>query len=233
MTESAAARSATRPIAVLFDLDGTLIDSIDLLLGAFRHAFGTVVGRIPPEEAWVAGIGTPLVTQMREFARDEAELETLIAVYRAYQREHHDRLIREFEGARDTLALIHGRGHPTALVTSKIVELAVRALDYTRLHEFIDVVIGADLCERHKPDPEPVHFALRELGYEPERAVFVGDSPHDIGAGNAAGVITVAAHWGPFDAETLERAGPTYSIEHIAQLPALIERLQERAAERR
>lgn len=230
MTDPAPSRSAPRPIAVLFDLDGTLIDSIDLLLGAFRHAFGMVVGRIPPEEAWVAGIGTPLVTQMREFARSEEELETLIATYRAYQREHHDRLIREFEGARDTLALIHGRGHPTALVTSKIVELAVRALDYTRLHEFIDVVIGADLCERHKPDPEPVRLALRELGYAPEEAVFVGDSPHDIGAGNAAGVVTIAAHWGPFDAETLKRADPTYSIDHITQLPAVIDRLGARRA---
>jgi pyrophosphatase PpaX len=112
-----------------------------------------------------------------------------------------------------------------ALVTSKVVELAVRALDYTELREFLDVLVGADSCDRHKPDPEPVLVALRLLGYGAHEAVFVGDSPHDIAAGNAAGVVTVAALWGPFDSATLERATPGYRIAGIGELPALLERV--------
>jgi pyrophosphatase PpaX len=214
--------SPARPRALLFDLDGTLIDSIGLLLSAFRYAFATVAGHVPAEKAWLAGIGTPLVTQMRAFAENDEQLEALITAYRTYQRQHHDRLLRQFDGVRETLSLLRSRGHPMAVVTSKAVELAVRALDYTGLREFLDVVVGADTCERHKPHPEPVLVALRLLGYGPDDAVFVGDSPHDIAAGNAAGVVTVAALWGPFDRATLDQAAPTYCIARIVELPALL-----------
>ncbi|MDQ3698155.1 MAG: HAD-IA family hydrolase [Gemmatimonadota bacterium] len=214
-----------RPLAVLFDLDGTLIDSIELLLSSFRYAFATAVGRVPPDEAWIAGIGMPLVTQMRMLAEREADVEPLVVAYRSYQREHHDRLLREFEGARETLALLLERGHPMALVTSKIVELAVRALDFTGLSKYLDVIVGCDTCARHKPDPEPVLIAVERLGYTTSEAVFVGDSPHDIAAGNAAGVATIAALWGPFDRQTLEKAAPHHRIERITDLPPLLERV--------
>ena len=212
-------------MALLFDLDGTLIDSIELLLSAFRHTFRMHVGSTPPEAEWIATIGTPLVTQMRAYVTDEALLEQMIATYRAFQREHHDALLREFAGARETLLALHGRGHPVALVTSKVNELAQRALEFAGMSGAVDVVVGYDSCSRHKPDPEPVRVALEQLGAQAARAVFVGDSPHDIAAGNAAGVTTVAALWGPFSRETLERASPGYLIEHIGELPALIERI--------
>jgi pyrophosphatase PpaX len=227
---SPAAGRAARPLAVLFDLDGTLIDSIELLLSAFRHAFTAVRGSVPSEEAWIAGIGTPLVTQLRGFTSDEAEVAALVAAYREYQHAHHDRLVREFEGVGETLALLRGRGHPMALVTSKGMELAQRALVWTELRAYMDAVVGADMCERHKPHPEPVHLALELIGYEPADAVFVGDSPHDVEAGNAAGVATVAALWGPFDRETLAAARPTHRIAHIAELPPLLERLESARA---
>ena len=214
-----------RPWALLFDLDGTLVDSIELILAAFRHTF-RVHGRIiPPDEEWIVGIGTPLVTQLRRYATDDNDLQAMAATYRSYQREHHDLLLREFEGARDTLALLKARGHPTALVTSKMNELAHRALAYAGMTDLLDVVVGFDSCAIHKPDPEPVHVALRVLGYEPRHAIFVGDSTHDIVSGNAAGVVTVAALWGPFSRESLEQARPAYMIDHIRELPALVERI--------
>jgi pyrophosphatase PpaX len=218
------ARGESRhPAALLFDLDGTLVDSVDLILTSFRYAFRTHLGEAPPDEAWIAGIGTPLTTQIGSLIPDDPQLALdIAATYRAYQREHHDALLREFEGVRDTLALLHGLGHPTALVTSKMGDMAHRALTFTRLADLLDVVISADICARHKPDPEPVHMALRALDYPPNEALFVGDSPHDIVAGNAAGVVTVGALWGPFSRETLERARPSHLIEHIRDLPALL-----------
>jgi pyrophosphatase PpaX len=104
-------------------------------------------------------------------------------------------------------------------------DLAERALMFTGLRETIDLVIGMENTERHKPDPEPVHAALRALGYPPSEAVFLGDSPHDIAAGNAAGVISVAAEWGPFSAAELDDAKPRYRVARMADFPALIARL--------
>ncbi len=152
--------------------------------------------------------------------------EAMIATYRSHQLEHHDRLVREFPGAYDTLAALRARGHPMGVVTSKAEALAQRALAFARLDTLMDVVIGVESSTRHKPDPEPVHVALRALGRSASEAVFVGDSPHDIGAGNAAGVVTVAATWGPFSRETLELARPTHIIDDIRQLPSLVDGLR-------
>ena len=217
--------SASRPLALLFDLDGTLVDSIDLLLAAFRHTFETHLGAAPSDEEWIAGIGTPLVAQMRAFVSDEAMIEQMMRTYRAFQREHHDLLLREFDGVRDTLTLLKARGHPISLVTSKMNDLAYRALQYAALDALVDDVVGFDSCARHKPEPEPVLIALDRLGYAPNEAIFIGDSPHDISAGNAAGVISVAALWGPFSRTALEAASPRYLLSNIRDLPALVDEI--------
>lgn len=214
--------AASRPLALLFDLDGTLADSVGLIVGAYRHAFAIHIGDTPNDEEWIAGMGTPLMGQIRALVGDDALVEPFLATYREYQQINHDRLLREFEGVRDTLALLHGRGHPTAVVTSKSNEGAERAIRMLELEPYLDELIGLDSCERHKPDPEPVLMALERLGYPPSDAIFLGDSPHDIRAGNAAGVTTVAALWGPFPRPTLEAASPHFLIEHIRDFPPLV-----------
>jgi pyrophosphatase PpaX len=215
------------PLALLFDLDGTLADSIALLLASFHHTFHAHGRTAPPDEEWIAGIGTPLITQMRHLVPTEEEAQRMILTYREFQRTHHDEMLREFEGVGETLALLKSQGHPTALVTSKGNELAHRALTWLHLTRHIDVVVGMDSTERHKPDPDPVLHALAELESTPTNALFLGDSPHDIEAGNAAGVTSVAALWGPFSRTVLERASPTYFLEHIRELPALVSRLDD------
>jgi pyrophosphatase PpaX len=111
-------------------------------------------------------------------------------------------------------------------VTSKAVWLARRGLDHVGLGPHFDLIIGCDTCERHKPDPEPVRIALDRLGYDPSDAVFVGDSVHDVHAGNAAGVTTIAALWGPFGREDLVASRPQYFLERIGDLPRLLSELQ-------
>ena len=218
-----------RPLALLFDLDGTLADSIALLLAGFHHTFATHRPDFTPaDEEWIAGIGTPLITQMRHFVPTEEEAQQMILTYREFQRTHHDEMLREFEGVGETLALLKSRGYPMGLVTSKSNELAHRALTWLHLTDHIDVVVGMESTERHKPDPEPVLHALAALGATPSHALFLGDSPHDIEAGNAAGVTSVAALWGPFSRTVLEGASPTYFLEHIRELPALVGRLDAR-----
>ncbi|MEX2177314.1 MAG: HAD-IA family hydrolase [Gemmatimonadaceae bacterium] len=214
------------PLAVLFDLDGTLIDSIELILNSAKHAFRDRVGYVPPNAEWLSGVGIPLVTMFRRYASDEAEVNALIARYREYQMEHHDRLVRCYDTVVETVDLIRAAGHPSAIVTSKTAWLARRGLDHVGLGAHFDVIIGCDSCERHKPDPQPVLMALDTLGYAPDSAVFVGDSVYDMAAGNAAGVTTIAALWGPFSREELAASSPTHYLQRMADLPRLLADVQ-------
>jgi pyrophosphatase PpaX len=208
--------------AVLFDLDGTLIDTIELILSSARHAFEGWPRATPTDEEWVRGIGTPLVTQLRAYAETEDEVALLLDRYRAYQHVHHDRLTRCYDDVPAEVARLSGRGHPLAVVTSKASAIAARSLAHVGLDRYFDAVIGYDETERHKPDPEPILAGLARLRVPATRAVYVGDSPHDIYAGNAAGVITVAVTWGPFSRETLAAAGPNHFIECMADLPGVL-----------
>ena len=216
----------SRPLAVLFDLDGTLIDSIELILNSARHAFQGRDGYVPSDAEWLTGVGIPLLAMFQRYAKSEAEVDALIAKYREYQLEHHDRLVRCYDTVLETVDFIRAAGHPVAIVTSKTTWLARRGLDHVGLGPHFDVIIGCDSCDRHKPDPGPVLIALERLGYAPSDAVFVGDSVHDVHAGNAAGVVTVAALWGPFGREDLVASRPQYFLERMADLPRLLSELQ-------
>jgi pyrophosphatase PpaX len=192
------------PFAVLFDLDGTLIDSVELIVSSARYAFSDRDGRRPTDAEWVTGLGTPLITQFREWARDEDEVTYLVKRYREYQMAHHDILTRPYEGMREALGELRAEGHRAAIVTSKLNALARRGLVCTGIDDGFECIVGCDDTTKHKPDPEPVLVALDRLGIPPERAAFVGDSPFDMAAGNAAGVYTVGALWGPFSKADLE-----------------------------
>jgi pyrophosphatase PpaX len=209
--------------AVLFDLDGTLFDSIDLLLACMRYAFEGFDGPHPTTEDWVAGIGTPLVKQLGAYARNEEELLALRDRYRAHQKEMHHVLARAFPDAIPVLQELQRRGLAMALVTSKGNVLAQEALDFTGMAPFLPVLVGADSVTRHKPAPEPVLLALELLHVRADEAVFVGDSPHDIHSGNAAGVETIAALWGPFSREQLLASRPTHLLDALTALPALLD----------
>ena len=229
-TAATDAQPRTRQIAVLFDLDGTLIDSIGLLLASVREAFDGFEGRAPTEEEWVAGIGTPLAKQLKAYCDTDEQLAAVTARYRTFQRAAHDRLTTAFPGTLEVLGSLAASGHPMGIVTSKSNEMMNRALDLTGIAPYMATKIGCDSCAIHKPDPFPVRMALDELGYEASEAIFVGDSPHDINAGNSAGVISIAALWGPFRRDQLDPANPAHYLADIAELPALVERIQNRSA---
>jgi pyrophosphatase PpaX len=203
-----------RPLrAVLFDLDGTLIDSVGLLLASMRYAFDGFDGKVPTDREWVAGIGTPLMKQIYAYGRTPEESEMLRDRYREFQVGHHDLMISAFAGVAETLETLRARGLRMALVTSKGEQLA----------HFFEVLVGLESTEHHKPSPEPVLLALQKLGVAADEAVFVGDSPHDIGSGNAAGVTTIAALWGPFTREQFADATPAYWLTNITELPELLD----------
>ena len=218
----------SRPLAVLFDLDGTLIDSIELILNSARHAFRDRAGHVPDDVEWRGLIGMPLDASFRRYAKDDADVATLLAKYREYQMANHDKLVKCYDEVVETVDFIRAAGHPVAIVTSKTTTMTRRGLDVSGLSQHFDTIIGCAVCERHKPDPQPVQIALERLGYEPDEAVFVGDSVYDMLAGNAAGVTTIAALWGPFTRDDLVPSQPAHFLERIRDLPRLLSDIQAR-----
>jgi pyrophosphatase PpaX len=206
---------------VLFDLDGTLIDTVELILTCYRQTFESHRGAVPPDEAWLAGMGTPLRAQFRGFTDDPAELEAMVKTYGELNRNQHDALIREFPGVFNSVQALADRHLGMGIVSSKLRAGCLRGLARCRLDGFFRIIVAADDVQRHKPDPAPVYRALELLGADPAHTIFVGDSPHDLVAGRAAGVQTAAALWGPFPRRALEDERPDYLLSHPKELISL------------
>jgi pyrophosphatase PpaX len=179
---------------VLFDLDGTLIDSGRMIVASFKHAARSVLGVDVPEERIRAAVGGPgLVEQMRLL--DARRVEDLVQAYR----EHNEPLHAELAacaGIEDVLVALRSEGRRLGVVSAKRQATIRLAFDVLDLEGFFEVVVGADDTERHKPHPEPILCALERLGAAPEEAAYVGDSPFDVRAAKAAGVHAVAVTWG-------------------------------------
>ena len=206
----------------LFDLDGTLIDSIELILRSYRHTMRAHRGLEPPDEMWMQGLGTPLRVQFRHWTEDPAEIEAMVATYRAYNLEHHDELVRPYEGVVAAVRDLRRKGRTLGLVTSKMREGALRGLELAGLEDHFELIVGADDVTHPKPHPEPVLKALEQLGAPAADTVFIGDSRHDIECGRAAGVKTAAVLWGPFDRTHLADLAPDYWLEKPEDLATLV-----------
>lgn len=208
---------------VLLDLDGTLIDSEELILASYRHTLRAHRGEAPPDAAWLETMGQPLEVQLRDFARDESEARAMTETYLEHNDRVHDDLVRSFPGVREAVAEIRDRGLRLGIVTSKRREKTLRGLEACGypLDWFATVVTASDLAA-HKPDPAPVRMALEEMGEGTERTLFAGDSIHDLRAGRAAGVRTAAALWGPYDRERLAPGEPDLWLERPADLLAAV-----------
>lgn len=208
--------------AVLFDLDGTLIDTYDMILASFRHATKTVLGKTVPDEALMRKVGQPLAVQMWDFADGQAMHDELMEVYREHNERVHDELIKVFPGTAPALERLEEMGVPLGVVTSKRHEAAVRALDCFDLTGCFEFVLGPDDWPEHKPDPGPVLHGCDLLERVPQECLYVGDSPFDMQAGNGAGCPTAAALWGMFPRATLVAERPSFVCSDIGDVPALV-----------
>ncbi len=222
--------------AVLFDLDGTLIDTTNLILRCFDHSWQSVCGRGHAREVLIETFGTPLraamvslistseVGSLRDDEASEADMvNRLLTEYRSFNVANHDVLARRFDGVEPVVRRLRERGYRIGVVTSKGRELAARGLALCSLDGLIDAAVFLEDTEKHKPAPEPILAALEKLKVSRSRASYVGDSHNDIMAGRAAGVRTVAALWGPAPRTALEGAGPDYLADSIYSLLDIFE----------
>ena len=211
---------------VLFDLDGTLIDSGAIILASMQHAVRTVLGReIPADELGLTIGGQGIVAQMQ--AIDAEHAEALLEAYKVHNDGLHDTL-EAFDGLLSLLPGLAAEGRKLGIVTAKRHRTVSLALDrFPALADALDVVIAHEDTERHKPDPDPVLLAVERLGGEPNEAVYVGDSPFDIGAAKAAGVFSVAVRWGGIHPdERLLAEEPDAFVQTPEELLHVIERGQ-------
>ena len=206
----------------LFDLDGTLIDSIGLITASFRFTFNKHMDVLPQEAEWLATIGQPLWDQFGQFVNDRSEVDEMIATYREHNEKNHDLLLREYPGVLDAVAALAASGGKMGIVTSKLHRMAVRGLRRCGFESMFEIIVGSDDVEKHKPNPEPVLKAMSQLDIAPEDTIYIGDSPHDMRSGRAAGVRTGAVLWGPFTREELSETEPDIWFNSPADLLTLI-----------
>ena len=211
--------------AALFDFDGTLVDTTEMIFQSMRHATSSVLGREDfSREELLANVGQPLPRQMELFDAERAEL--LLEAYRAHHEEHHDSLIAEFPGVDEALSRLRAAGVRIIVVTSKRRRSVEMALEkFPGLDLVVDLFVTMEDTTEHKPHPEPLLKGLELAGDVPrDRAVYVGDSPFDVQAAKAAGLTSVAVSWGAFSEDTLREADPDHLVPDLdAAVDVLLE----------
>jgi pyrophosphatase PpaX len=203
---------------VLFDLDGTVVDTGAIILASMRHAAVTVLGRDYPDAQLLAAVGGPgLEAQM--YALDAQRVDELVRVYRAHNEPLHD-TIGLCAGMDIVLEELKERGHRLGIVTAKHRRTVDLAFARVPIEHLFDVVIGGDETDHHKPHPAPLLLALERLGAAPDEAAYVGDSPFDMQAARAAGLGAIGVSWGRIHgAETLTDADAVvHSAEELLDL---------------
>lgn len=205
---------------ILFDLDGTLIDTNELIFQSFEYALDTVLHTSVPRHLLTFTFGKPLQQIMQELGGPQAE--PLRQAFVEYTLAHEDQ-ISLFPGVEEALRQLKALGIGTALVTSRLYRGAKRDLDLFQLAEYFDVFITPESTQHHKPHPEPAQKALAALQLAPRQAIFVGDSSHDLQCGKAAGCQTAAVRYSLFHPEELLLQKPDYLLDSLLELVTIVE----------
>jgi pyrophosphatase PpaX len=202
---------------VLFDLDGTVVDSGAIILASMRHATREVLGQEYTDEDLLKAVGGPgLETQMAAFAPDRVD--ELVRVYRAHNELLHDEL-EECEGMGEVLVRLRDEGRRLGIVTAKRRSTVELAFAHVPVAHLFEAVVGSDETERHKPHPEPLLLAAERMGADPAETAYVGDSPFDIRAAKAAGMHAIGVTWGRIhDRERLAAEEPDAVVDRAEEL---------------
>ncbi len=206
--------------AVVFDLDGTIVDSVELIVLSFQHAIREVLGREMSREEAIAWVGRPLREQMMMFNPELAE--ELVNVYREFNHREHDRMLKLYDGILHLLDGLQKAGVKIGLVTSKSRYTTQMAFDLTGIESYFDATVCSDESTGNKPSPDPIIACLKELGADEDGAAYVGDSPTDMQAAHAARVDAIGVTWGVFDAASLAAEKPDVLVHTIPELAEVL-----------
>ena len=211
---------------ILFDFDGTLVNTNDVIVASWQHTYKHYLGHEVPVEHITACFGEPLLlTMAREFPgvdpKESAD------VYRSFQVENADRLVTIFPGIKELLAELKGAGYVLGIVTSRTRESALRYMDMFGITSYFSDLVTCDDTTVHKPNPEPLLLAMSRLGAAPAESLMIGDSPFDIKCANNAGVDSVMVNWRITCDETslIDDAKVDYWIHQPSDLVELLARI--------
>jgi len=207
---------APRWPVVVFDLDGTLVDTIGLIVASYQHTFTTVLGAAQDEVRIRGWIGQPLIRAFEEVSPKHAD--ELYANYLEWNHANTVRLIRRYPGVDAMLATLVAAGVEVAVATSKLGAPARTALRLAGLQQHVGVLVTIEDTDRHKPDPQPLLHALQQVGASPEQAVYVGDAVVDIAAARNAGMAAIGVTWGAGAREAVLEARPDVVADTVEEL---------------
>ena len=208
---------------VLFDFDGTVMNTNDVIINSWQHTFKTLENREEDVETIVRTFGEPLAVTMEKFFPN-VPVDESINVYRSYHYDNFGELISLFPGMKELLAELKKRGYKVGMVTSRLRRTTEEGLQKYGVFDYFDTVITADDTDKHKPDPAPINIALKNLGSVPEKSIMLGDTMFDILCAKNAGVKSVLVSWAMAVTEE-EKNGPDkpdYIIDKAEDLLDLI-----------
>lgn len=206
----------------LFDLDGTLLDTRKLIVNSFQYALKKHLNiEITPEELYPY-FGEPLINTMNRF--DHTQSQALVESYREHNHANHDQLIEIYPGVEEIIPYIYGQGHILGIVTSKLRYTAYRGIKYFDLDKYFSTIVTIEDTVNHKPHPEPIELALKNLEIVKKDQVYmVGDSVFDIRCAQNAGVKSCALGWSVFSAEEILAEKPDFYFKDIREMMDLVE----------
>ncbi len=211
--------NACWPVAV-FDLDGTVVNTIPLIIASYEHAVTSILGVRPDPVEARSWIGQTLgETFYQRYPENAAEL---VASYVAWNTANLERLVREYPGMDELLTDLVAGGVKLGVATSKRRVSAENTLNCVGLRDRLDVTVAMEDTDFHKPDPRPLQLALARLGAQPSESVYVGDAVVDVLAARAADMDVIAVTWGAGDRDELAAAGPTALVDTVAELRGLL-----------
>ncbi len=201
---------------VLFDLDGTLINTNELIIESFLHTLNYYYPGKYHREDILPFIGPPLIDTFQRINPEKAE--EMVRRYREFNHAQHDLLVKEYDHVHETVRALKEKGLKLGIVTTKIRDTVIMGLKLTEMDSFFDAIITLDDVQHAKPHPEPVLSALKLLGSEPSNALMVGDNLHDIEAGKNAGTLTAGVAWSIKGREYIESLKPDFVLDKMSDL---------------
>ncbi|QKS43622.1 HAD-IA family hydrolase [Paenibacillus cellulosilyticus] len=202
---------------MLFDLDGTVLDTNELIIQSFIHALDGIVEPGFGAARIIPSMGLPLVVQLQQFSGRE-DVADLLAKYREFNLRVHDDYVCAFPNVNEVLKTLHDRGIQMGVVTTKMRLTTERGLKFVGIGEYMSSIVSVDDVTNPKPHPEPVLRAIEELGADPATTMMVGDSAVDMESAVAAGAIPVGVAWSLKGEQKLRESGAQHIIHDMRDL---------------
>jgi len=213
----------TKINTVLFDFDGTVMDTNEVVYKSWQHTYNKLIGKDGDEETIYKTFGEPLVLSM-EKAFPKVPVEESIQIYRDYHYKNFEELISLFPGMKELLKENKIRKYKTALVTSRLKKTTIKGLEKYQIKDLFDCIVTMEDCTKYKPDSEPINIALNKLKSRPQESIMIGDTMYDILCAKNAGVKSVLVSWAEaLDANKIPKVDcPDYIIDKANELLKII-----------